>query len=58
MGTNYQIVATGIGQQNNLGTGRNVVPVQIIGDQDGQWERNAYKADAFFGNPLTGFVIP
>ena len=50
-----KIVDTGIGKQNNLGTGRVVIPVQIIGDQDGQWDRNAHKTDAFFGNPLNGF---
>jgi hypothetical protein len=58
MGTNYQLVDTGIGKQSNLGTGRFVVPVQIIGDQDGQWDHNAYKADAFYGNPLSGFAVP
>jgi hypothetical protein len=58
MGSDYKIVDTGIGKQNNLGTLRVVVPAQIIGDQDGQWDRNAYKTDAFFGNPLTGFVAP
>ena len=58
MGSNGQIVDTGIGKQNNLGTGRIVVAVQVIGDQDGTWDRNAYKTDAFFGNPLSGFVAP
>lgn len=58
MGTNYQLVDTGIGKQNNLWTGRIVVPVQISGDQDGQWDRNAYKTDAFYGSPLTGFIGP
>ena len=58
MGTNGQLVDTGIGKQNNVGTGRIVVPVQILGDQDGAWDRNAYKTDAFFGNPLSGFVAP
>jgi hypothetical protein len=58
MGTNYKLVDSGIGKQNNLGTGRIVVPVQIIGDQDGQWDRNAYKTDAFFGTTLIGFVVP
>jgi hypothetical protein len=57
-GSDYQIVDTGIGKQNNLGTLRIVVPVQIIGDQDGIWDRNAYKTDAFFGNPLNAFVAP
>ncbi len=58
MGTNYQLVDTGIGKQNNLATGRVVVPVQILGDQDGTWDRNAYKTEAFFGNPLSGFPAP
>jgi hypothetical protein len=58
MGTNYQLVNPGIGPQNNLGTGRIVVPVQIVGDQDGPFDRNAYKTEAFFGSPLSGFVVP
>src|SRR5712692_4412363 len=58
MGTNYQLVDTGIGKQNSLGTGRIVVPVQIIGDQDGQWDHNAWKTDAFFGNVLKDFTAP
>lgn len=58
MGPNGQLVDPGTGAQNNIGTGRIVVPVQIIGEQDGPWDRNAYKTDAFFGNPLNGFVAP
>jgi hypothetical protein len=58
MGPNGQLVDTGIGAQNNLGTARIVVPVQIIGDQDGQWDRNAYKTESFFGNPVSGLVVP
>ena len=58
MGSNGQLVDTGIGTNNNLGTGRIVVTTQIVGDQDGQWDRNAYKTEAFFGNPLSGLVIP
>ena len=58
MGPNGQLVDSGVGKQNNLGTGRIVLPVQITGDQDGTWDRNAYKTDAFFGSPLTGFVVP
>jgi hypothetical protein len=58
MGPGGKLVDSGIGPTNNLGTGRIVVPVQVIGDQDGPWDRNAYKTDAFFGNPLSGFVAP
>jgi len=45
----------GIGKNSKLGRDRVIVPVQIIGDQDGVWDRNAWK-DAFYGNPLTGFT--
>jgi hypothetical protein len=44
----------GIATANKLGSDRVIFPVQIIGDQDGTWDRNAWK-DAFYGNPLTGF---
>lgn len=48
----------GIAPANNLGSGRVIVPVSIVGDQDGQWDRAAWKTDAFYGNPLTGFTPP
>ena len=46
----------GIAQANKLGTDRVIVPVQIIGDQDGQWNKVAWKTEAFYGNPLTAFT--
>lgn len=46
----------GIAASNKLGSDRVIVPVQIIGDQDGQWDKAAWKTDAFYGNPLTGFT--
>jgi hypothetical protein len=58
MGADGQIVDTGIGPKNNAGTGRIILAVQTIGDQDGLWDRNAYKTEAFFGSPLTGFTVP
>jgi hypothetical protein len=57
-GSDYKIAENGIVKQNNVGTLRILVPAQIIGEQDGQWDRNAYKTDAFFGNPLSGFTWP
>lgn len=45
----------GIASSSKLGNDRVIVPVTIIGDQDGTWDRNAWK-DAFYGNPLTGFT--
>lgn len=51
-------IDNGIATANKLGTGRVIVPVAIIGDQDGQWDRAAWKTEAFYGNPLTGFTSP
>ena len=48
----------GIGTSNKLGNLRIIVPVQVMGDSDGQWDKNAWKTDAFYGNPLTGFTAP
>ncbi|HEV2913478.1 MAG TPA: hypothetical protein VGX92_09365 [Pyrinomonadaceae bacterium] len=46
----------GIASSNKLGSDRVIVPVTIIGDQDGTWDRTAWKTDAFYGNPLSGFA--
>lgn len=46
----------GIAGANQLGSDRVIVPVQVIGDQDGLWNKAAWKTDAFYGNPLTGFT--
>ena len=51
-----KIVDNGIATSNKLGTNRVIVPVQVLGDSDGQWDKNAWKTDAFYGNPLTGFT--
>jgi hypothetical protein len=52
-GTKFE---NGIGVANKLGNARVIVPVQIIGDQDGTWDRTAWKTEAFYANPLTGFT--
>ncbi len=48
----------GIATANKLGSDRVIVPVRVIGDQDGVWDRLAWKTEAFYGNPLTGFTAP
>ena len=53
-----KIVDNGIATSNKLGTDRVIVPVQVLGDADGQWDKSAWKTDAFYGNPLTGFTAP
>src|SRR5215212_1518822 len=49
---------TSLAASNKLGTDRLIVPVTIIGEQDGAWDKAAWKTDAFYGNPLTGFTAP
>ena len=46
----------GIASSNQLGSDRVIVPVTIIGDQDGVWNKTAWQTDAFYGNPLKGFT--
>ncbi len=53
-----KIVDNGIATSNKLGTDRVIVPVQVLGDSDGPWDKTAWKTDAFYGNPLTGFTAP
>ena len=46
----------GIATANQLGSDRVIIPVTIIGDQDGMWNKTAWQTDAFYGNPLKGFT--
>ena len=45
-----------VASANKLGSDRVIVPVQILGDQDGQWNRAAWRTEAFYGHPLQGFT--
>ena len=53
-----KLVDNGIAKANKLGNDRIVVPVTIMGESDGQWNKMAWKTDAFYGNPLSGFSVP
>ena len=53
-----KLVDNGIATLNQLGNSRIIVPVQVLGDSDGVWDRTAWKTGAFFGNPLNGFTAP
>jgi hypothetical protein len=33
-----------------------MVPVTVIGTQDGPWNKDAWKTEAFYGNPPQGFT--
>jgi hypothetical protein len=59
IGPDGQIVDNGIASGNGVPWSNLIyVPVQIVGDLDGVWDRNAWKADAFYGHPLNGFSWP
>jgi len=47
----------GIAAANALGSDRVILPVQVIGTQE-PWNKNAWKTDAFYGNPLKGSNAP
>jgi hypothetical protein len=49
---------TGIAAANGFGTDRVIVPVKVIGTQDGVWDQNAWKAEAFYSNLLKNFAWP
>lgn len=57
MGTDGHIVNNGIGDANQVGTTRVLIPVQVVGDQDGPWDKNSWRTQAFYGNPLNGFAV-
>ncbi len=44
-------------KQIHLTNYRVVVPVKVMGNLD-KWNAAAWKTDAFYGNPLTRFVVP
>lgn len=59
IGSDGKFVDDGIVGANNMGASAFIiVPVTILDDQDGPWDRTAWKTDAFYGNPLKGFTVP
>jgi len=58
IGPDGRLVDNGITQKNNLGGVAMVLPVRVLGTGDGAWNSMTWKTDAFYGNPLNGFVAP
>jgi hypothetical protein len=58
VGADGRIVPPGGGGNYDLNTYRFVFPVEILGDADGAWNREAWKTEAFYGHPPAGFVAP
>lgn len=56
VGPDGKIVDNGIAKSNNIGGSRIILPVQILGDRDGKWNRDAWKTEAVYFNPLVGFT--
>ena len=48
----------GIAANNKMGGIRKVLPVQVIADQDLGYNRDSWKTDMLYGNPLAGFTAP
>lgn len=58
VGPDGRFADNGIARANGINAERVIVPIAVVGPQDGQWDRNAWKTDAFFGHPLKGFAGP
>jgi hypothetical protein len=58
VGSDGKIVDNKIASDNALGWYGLVFPVKVLGTSDGTWNASAWKTEAFYGNPLTGFSLP
>jgi hypothetical protein len=57
VGADGQLVNSGHGADLGM-PWANFVPVAVHGDQDGPWDKTAWKTEANYGNPLKGFNWP
>jgi hypothetical protein len=57
VGPNGKMVDNGVVSGNKIGGIRSLVPVEVIGTQDGTWNKTAWQTDAFYANPLNGFTF-
>jgi hypothetical protein len=58
VGPDGKIVDNGLAKNNSLGAPRMILPIQVLGTDDGDWDKSAWKTGAFYGNPLSGFTAP
>jgi hypothetical protein len=56
VGADGRIVDSGIGTEQRPSGTRYLIPVKIVGGPDGTWDQNAWKTDAYYGNPYAGFT--
>jgi hypothetical protein len=55
IGRDGKLVSTGVGKE--LYTSGTIVPAGILGDADGVYNKQAWKAGVF-GNPISGLIVP
>jgi len=53
-----KIVDNGVASANDILGPRMVVIAEVLGDTDGECDRNAWRTEALFGNPLKGITAP
>lgn len=58
VGPDGKLVDNGFASAARLGGIRHVLPVKVLGTKDGKWDAAAWKTEAFYGNPITGFTAP
>lgn len=58
IGADGKLVDTRIAANNSLGTSRIIIPVEVLGNEDADYDRTAWKSMAFYGDPLAGFTAP
>ena len=56
IGADGKLVDGGFGKQIFLPNYKIIVPVKVIGASE-KWNQTAWKTDAFYGNPFTGFTV-
>lgn len=58
VGADGKVVDNGLGTANNVNTLRWILPVKILGTGDGTWNKEAWRTETFYGNPMKGFAAP
>lgn len=57
IGSDGRFVENEAAAKNGFSTAGTLIPVKVIPAKEGTLNLNAWKTDAFYGNPLTGFTI-
>jgi hypothetical protein len=58
VGADGQVVDNGIASSNGMAGLNMILPVKVIPGADVKAVPTTYKTDAYYGNPLVGFVVP